>query len=78
MDPKNGLVLTQAWTTGNVLKSQVELENQIAQGLKFELNSSLLPDKGTRNADLRTIYKQPGLHTRAFLDVFRVRLFSIF
>jgi voltage-dependent anion channel protein 2 len=72
VDPKNGLTLTQAWTTSNTLKSQVELENQIAKGLKFEINSALVPDKGTRNADLRTVYKQPGLHSRALLDVFKV------
>jgi len=71
VDPKNGLTLTQAWTTSNTLKSQVELENQIAKGLKFEINSALVPDKGTRNADLRTVYKQPGLHSRALLDVFK-------
>ena len=32
VDAKNGVTLTQAWTTSNVLKTQVELENQIAKG----------------------------------------------
>lgn len=69
----HGLTLTQTWTTTNVLRTQVELENQIAKGLKFDLATSLLPDKGSKSALLTAIYKQPGLHTRAFLDIFKVR-----
>ena len=72
-DFKNGLVFTQAWTTSNVLKTQVELENQIAKGLKLDLSTSLLPEKGQKTALLNAIYKQSGLHTRAVLDVFKVR-----
>lgn len=68
----HGLTLTQTWTTTNVLRTQVELENQIAKGLKFDLATALLPDKGSKSALLTAIYKQPGLHTRAFLDIFKV------
>ena len=32
VDPKNGVTFTQTWTTSNILKTQVELENQIAKG----------------------------------------------
>jgi len=71
VDPKNGFTVTQTWTTVNILKTNFEIENQIAKGLKFEINSSLHPDKGNKQAILNTIYKQPGLHTRAFLDVFK-------
>lgn len=35
VDPKNGVTFTQTWTTANVLKTQVELENQIAKGAPF-------------------------------------------
>ena len=73
LDPKNGLTFTQAWTTSNVLRTQVELDNQIAKGLKLDLTTSLLPDKGHKSALLNAVYKQPGLHSRAFLDVFKVR-----
>ena len=72
VDPKNGFTVTQGWTTTNVLKTNFEIENQIAKGLKFEINTSLHPDKGTKHGLLSTVYKQPGLHTRAFLDVFKV------
>jgi voltage-dependent anion channel protein 2 len=69
----HGLTLTQTWTTTNVLRTQVELENQIAKGLKFDLATALLPEKGSKSALLTATYKQPGLHTRAFLDIFKVR-----
>jgi voltage-dependent anion channel protein 2 len=70
---KNGLVFTQAWTTSNVLRSQVELENYITKGLKLDLTTSLLPEKSQKSAIVAATYKQPGLHGRAFLDVFKVR-----
>ncbi|KIJ54620.1 hypothetical protein M422DRAFT_200465 [Sphaerobolus stellatus SS14] len=71
LDPKNGLTLTQAWTTRNELRTQVELDNQIARGLKVDLTTALQPEKGTKSAILNAVYKQPGLHSRAFLDVFK-------
>lgn len=72
----HGLTVTQTWTTANVLRSQVELENQIAKGLKFDLATSLSPEKGTKTALLTSTYKQPGLHTRAFLDIFKGPTFT--
>lgn len=71
VDPKNGFTVTQAWTTTNILKTNFEIENQIAKGLKFEINSSLHPDKGTKHTLLSSIYKQPGFHSRAFIDIFK-------
>ncbi|KAF8321968.1 voltage-dependent ion-selective channel [Cantharellus anzutake] len=69
--PKKGLTFTKTWTTANVLRAQLELENQIAEGLKIDVTSSLAPEKGDRTALITTIYKQPGVHSRAFLDVFK-------
>lgn len=74
VDRKHGLVFTQAWTTSNILRTQVELENQIAKGLKLDLNAALTPDSGSKSALFTTTYKQPGLHSRAFLDLFKVRV----
>ena len=72
-DKPHGLVFTQAWTTTNALRTQVEAENHLAQGLKFDLTTSLVPDGAGKSATFTTTYKQPGLHTRAFLDLFKVR-----
>jgi len=70
-DFKNGIIFTQAWTTANVLKTQVELENQIVKGLKLDLNTSLFPEKGQKHALLNAVYKQSGVHSRAVLDLFK-------
>ncbi|KAJ3487473.1 hypothetical protein NLI96_g3512 [Meripilus lineatus] len=75
-DKAHGLVFTQAWTTSNILRTQVEAENHLAKGLKFDLSTSLLPDSGKKSALFTTIYKQPGLHTRAFLDIFKGPTFT--
>jgi voltage-dependent anion channel protein 2 len=72
-DFKNGITFTQTWTTANVLKSQVEVENQLAKGLKLDFLTSLVPEKNHKSAILTAIYKQSGLHTRASLDVYKVR-----
>jgi len=73
-DKKNGLVFTETWTTSNALKSQLELENYLAKGLKLDIATSLTPDKGQKSALLNAIYKQSGIHTRGAFDVFKVRL----
>ncbi|KAF8158041.1 eukaryotic porin/Tom40 [Crassisporium funariophilum] len=75
-DKVHGLTLTQTWTTANILRNQIELDNLIAKGLKFDLSTSLSPDKGTKTALLNTVYKQSGLHTRATLDVFKGPTFT--
>ncbi|BGP43467.1 Mitochondrial porin [Rhodotorula kratochvilovae] len=76
VDAKNGVTLTQAWTTSNILKTQVELENQIAKGLKLDVQGHLLPATQGKSAYVTAIYKQPSLHTRALLDVFKGPTFT--
>ncbi|KXN82861.1 Mitochondrial outer membrane protein porin [Leucoagaricus sp. SymC.cos] len=75
-DRKHGLTFTQAWTTSNILRNTVEIENQIAKGVKVDLNTSLAPEKGTKTASLTAVFKQSGLHSRALLDVFRGPTFT--
>lgn len=75
-DKAHGLTVTQTWTTANILRNTVELENQIAQGLKLDLATSLAPEKGAKTAVIGSVYKQSGFHTRATLDLFKVRRVS--
>jgi voltage-dependent anion channel protein 2 len=75
-DYKHGLTVTQTWTTSNILRSQVEVDNQIAKGLKLDLSTALHPEKGEKSALFNAVYKQPGLHTRAILDVFKGPTFT--
>ncbi|KAG6853055.1 hypothetical protein C0991_007199 [Blastosporella zonata] len=76
IERKHGLTVTQTWTTANVLRSQVELENAIAKGLKVDLATSLFPEKGTKSALLNAAYKQSGFHTRGALDLFKGPTFT--
>lgn len=76
VDFKNGLAVTQAWTTANVLRTQVELDNLVAKGLKFDLATALNPAKSGKSAILTAIYKQPSLHTRATVDLFKGPTFT--
>ncbi|KAH9480351.1 Mitochondrial outer membrane protein porin [Psilocybe cubensis] len=71
VDKVHNLTLTQTWTTANVLRNQIEVDNLITKGLKLDLATSLTPDKGAKTAVLNAAYKQSGIHTRASLDVFK-------
>ena len=76
-DHKNGLVLTETWATANILKSQLKLDNYLAKGPKLGLSASLAPKTGNKPSLFNTIYKQSSVHTRGFLDMFRVTIPSI-
>jgi len=75
-DKAHGLTLTHTWTTSNVLKNQIQLDNALVKGLNLDLQSSLTPDKGNKTAVLNTTYKQSGLHSRAALDIFKGPTFT--
>jgi len=75
-DRKHGLTFTQTWTTSNILRNQIEIDNQIANGLKVDLATSLAPEKGTKTAVLTSVYKQSGFQTRAALDLFKGPTFT--
>lgn len=86
-DRKHGLTFTQGWNNANTLLTNIELDNQIVNGLKVDLNASLHPQnahshdaekaakEAIKNATLTSTYKMPGLHTRAALNIFKVRAF---
>lgn len=66
-----GLTLSQTWTTSNVLNSKVELDNQIAKGLKAEVLADFVPSSQNLGAKFNLYYKQPNLHMRGFFDLMK-------
>lgn len=66
--PKRGGTFTGSWTTSNKLIGQVELENSLAKGLKLDLLTTLEPASGNRNVRGGFTFKQPGLHTKVYVD----------
>ncbi|KAI9312732.1 eukaryotic porin/Tom40 [Dichotomocladium elegans] len=70
-DKPKGITFTEAWTTSNHLNGKIELENNLAKGLKVELLTSLLPSVNEKGAKINATYKQPNVHTVATLDVFK-------
>lgn len=45
-------------------------------GLKLDIQAHLLPATQAKTALVQAIYKQPSLHTRALLDVFKGPTFT--
>jgi len=79
VDAKHGLTVTQTWTTLNALKTLVELDGQVAKGVKLELATALHPHDGKvseKSTLLSAVFKQPGVHTRATLDLFKGPTFT--
>ncbi|KAH9997932.1 eukaryotic porin/Tom40 [Russula vinacea] len=56
-DKAHGLTITQTWMTNNTLRNQIELDNQIAQGLKLDTTTTIHPDKNTKSVLLGAAYK---------------------
>ncbi|GAN09528.1 voltage-dependent ion-selective channel [Mucor ambiguus] len=73
-DKQNGVSVTEVWTTSNHLNGKIELENNLAKGLKVEVITSLLPSINEKGAKVNATYKQPNFHTVATLDVFKSNL----
>ncbi|KAL8654349.1 MAG: hypothetical protein Q9226_003476 [Calogaya cf. arnoldii] len=67
----SGLTLTQAWTTTNILNTKIELDNQIAKGMKAEVAADFAPPSKDIGAKLNLSFKQPSFHIRAFLDLMK-------
>jgi voltage-dependent anion channel protein 2 len=66
-----GLTLTQTWTTANSLDTKLELEDNLTKGLKAEILSNYMPAKSTYGGKLNLHYKQPNVHVRSFIDLFK-------
>ncbi|KAL9640036.1 MAG: hypothetical protein Q9204_000872 [Flavoplaca sp. TL-2023a] len=67
----SGLTVTQAWTTSNVLNTKLELDNQIAKGMKAEVAADFVPSSKDIGAKLNLSFKQPNFHARAFFDLIK-------
>ena len=66
-----GLTLTQAWSTANVLNTKLELDNNIAKGLKAEALTDFVPSSQKFGAKFNLYFKQPNFTGRAFFDVLK-------
>ncbi|KAL8752037.1 MAG: hypothetical protein Q9199_006023 [Rusavskia elegans] len=67
----SGLTVTQAWTMTNVLNTKLELDNQIAKGMKAEVAADFVPSSKDIGAKLNLTFKQPNFHARAFFDLMK-------
>ena len=61
--------ITQTWSTLNVLTTKLELDNQIAKGLKAEVSTDFLPSSKSFGARFNLYFRQPNFYTRASFDL---------
>ncbi|KFY23615.1 hypothetical protein V491_02471 [Pseudogymnoascus sp. VKM F-3775] len=70
-DKPSGLTVTQTWNTANALESKIELNDNIAKGLKAEVLGNFFPSTQAKGVKLNLHFKQPNFHTRAFFDLLK-------
>lgn len=70
-DKPSGLTLTQAWTTYNALNTKLELDNQLAKGLKLDIATTFFANSGSKAAKVGYSYKHPSINTTATLDLLK-------
>ncbi|KNE64382.1 hypothetical protein AMAG_09406 [Allomyces macrogynus ATCC 38327] len=70
-DKSKGLTLTETWTTSNVLSGEIELADALTKGLKVTVLGALMPHANQKHAKIGAEFRQPGVATRAALDVFK-------
>jgi len=70
-DKLTGMTLIQSWNTVNALDTKIELNDNIAKGLKAEIMGSFLPATQAKGAKLNLHFKQANFHGRAFFDLLK-------
>jgi len=70
-DKQKGFTCTEVWTTSNQINGKIEIENNLAKGLKLEIFSSVLPSTCGKAGKISATYKKPNVHTVATFDVFQ-------
>ncbi|KAJ9069258.1 Mitochondrial porin, variant 2 [Entomophthora muscae] len=76
-DYTNGLVITNAITTSNLLTTQIELENKAAKGIKLDILAGYLPMTSQKNLKANIYYKHDLAHVRVAADVFKGPQFNL-
>lgn len=66
-----GTTGTLTWTTVNSIDAKLELDDNIAKGLKAEVLSTFKPDTAAKAAKLNLYFKQPQYNLRAFVDLLK-------
>ncbi|KAJ3031361.1 UNVERIFIED_CONTAM: Mitochondrial porin [Siphonaria sp. JEL0065] len=69
-DKARGLTVTEHWNANNVIGAQIELQDQIASGVKLDIHGSIHPSNGAKNAKAAVEYKQSNIFTRSSVDLF--------
>ncbi|KAI0243812.1 Mitochondrial porin, partial [Massospora cicadina] len=76
-DFKNGLTVTNAVTTNNLLTTQIELENKASRGIKLDILAGYLPMTSQKNLRANVYYKHALAHVRVATDVFKGPIFNV-
>uniref|UniRef100_A0AC35TUJ3 Voltage-dependent anion-selective channel protein 1 n=1 Tax=Rhabditophanes sp. KR3021 TaxID=114890 RepID=A0AC35TUJ3_9BILA len=72
--PQYGATITEKWNSKNVLTSQVEVNDQLAKGLKVTLETAYGLKDGHRTANVKTEFVKPSLKFNSNLSVLNAPL----
>jgi len=66
---EHGLKFVLKGSSGNTVGTDITLENQLAKGLKLELNTTFEPHTGKKTGKVKSAYKKEGLNANCDVDL---------
>ncbi|XP_064601250.1 voltage-dependent anion-selective channel protein 2-like [Liolophura sinensis] len=63
-----GLTFTEKWNTDNVLATEIQIEDQIAKGLKLSFDTSFAPQSGKKSGKIKSAFKQDYVNLNCDVD----------
>jgi len=66
--PDYGMTLTEKWDTDNVLATEIQIEDQLAKGLKLSFDTTFAPATGKKSGKIKTSYKQDYVNLGCDVD----------
>lgn len=65
---EHGLTVTEKWNTDNTISAEVNVEDQVVQGLKLSLEAQFTPQSGFKSGQVKTEYQREYVHTNFDID----------
>lgn len=66
---KEGLTITEKWSTDNKITTEVAIDNQLVQGSKVTLSTSFSPNSGAKSGSVKTSYQRDCLNATLDTDI---------
>jgi len=64
-----GMTFTEKWTTDNTLATTLDVQDQLAKGLKMSLDTKFAPSTGSKSGKIKAEFKHDAVTVEADMDL---------